>query len=31
MTSGTTTMSAHLLYDIARKLPDGAEVELRGK
>ena len=27
-TSGTTTMSAHLLYDIARKLPDGAEVEL---
>ena len=28
MTSGTTTMSAHLLYDIARKLPDGAEVEI---
>ena len=27
-TSGTTTMSAHMLYDIARKLPDGAEVEL---
>jgi len=27
-TSGTTTMSAHVLYDIARKLPDGAEVEL---
>ena len=22
------TMSAHMLYDIARKLPDGAEVEL---
>ena len=28
MTAGTTTMSAHLLYDIARKLPDGAEVEI---
>ena len=28
MTSGTTTMSAHLLYDIARKLPDGTEVEI---
>jgi len=28
MTSGTTTMSAHLLYGIARKLPDGAEVEI---
>ena len=28
MTSGTTTMSAHLLYDIARELPDGAEVEI---
>ena len=28
MTSGTTTMSAHLLYNIARKLPDGAEVEI---
>ena len=27
-TSGITTMSAHMLYDIARKLPDGAEVEL---
>ena len=27
-TSGTTTMSAHMLFDIARKLPDGAEVEL---
>ena len=27
-TSGTTTLSAHMLYDIARKLPDGAEVEL---
>ena len=28
MTPGTTTMSAHLLYDIVRKLPDGAEVEI---
>ena len=28
MTTGTTTISAHLLYDIARKLPDGAEVEI---
>jgi len=28
MTEGTTTVSAHMLYDIARKLPDGAEVEL---
>jgi DNA polymerase-3 subunit beta len=28
MTSGTITMSAHLLYDIARKLPDGSEVEI---
>ncbi|MEK9911885.1 MAG: DNA polymerase III subunit beta, partial [Candidatus Puniceispirillum sp.] len=27
-TTGTATMSAHLLYDIARKLPDGAEVEI---
>ena len=27
-TDGTTTVSAHMLYDIARKLPDGAEVEL---
>ena len=27
-TSGTTTLSAHMLYDISRKLPDGAEVEL---
>jgi DNA polymerase-3 subunit beta len=26
---GATTVSAHLLYDIARKLPDGAEVEIR--
>ena len=26
--SGTVTTSAHMLYDIARKLPDGAEVEL---
>ena len=28
VTSGTVTTSAHMLYDIARKLPDGAEVEL---
>ena len=28
MTPGTATMSAHLLYDIARKLPDGAEVDI---
>ncbi|MDP6218864.1 MAG: DNA polymerase III subunit beta, partial [Alphaproteobacteria bacterium] len=27
-TTGTTTVSAHLLYDIARKLPEGAEVEI---
>ena len=27
-TAGTTTVSAHMLYDIARKLPDGAEVEI---
>lgn len=27
-TGGTTTVSAHMLYDIARKLPDGAEVEI---
>lgn len=27
-TAGTTTMSAHMLYDIVRKLPDGSEVEL---
>ena len=27
-TAGTTTVSAHLLYDIVRKLPDGAEVEI---
>jgi DNA polymerase-3 subunit beta len=27
-TAGTTTMSAHILYDIVRKLPDGAEVEV---
>ncbi|HZN56686.1 MAG TPA: DNA polymerase III subunit beta, partial [Planctomycetota bacterium] len=26
---GATTVSAHILYDIARKLPDGAEVEIR--
>ena len=24
-TAGTTTVSAHLLYDIVRKLPEGAE------
>ena len=28
MSPGTITMSAHLLYDIARKLPDGSEVEI---
>ena len=28
VTSGTVTTSAHMLYDITRKLPDGAEVEL---
>jgi len=28
VSDGTTTVSAHLLYDIARKLPDGSEVEL---
>ena len=27
-TVGTTTVSAHLLYDIVRKLPEGAEVEI---
>ena len=27
-TAGTTTISAHMLYDIVRKLPDGSEVEL---
>ena len=27
-TSGNITISAHMLYDIARKLPDGAEVQL---
>ena len=27
-TAGTTTVSAHMLYDIARKLPDGSEVEI---
>ena len=27
-TAGTTTVSAHLLYDIVRKLPDGAEVDI---
>jgi DNA polymerase-3 subunit beta len=26
--AGTTTLSAHMLYDIARKLPEGAEVEI---
>ena len=26
--AGTTTVSAHLLYDIVRKLPEGAEVEV---
>jgi DNA polymerase III subunit beta len=27
-TGGATTASAHMLYDIARKLPEGAQVEL---
>jgi len=27
-TAGSTTVSAHLLFDIARKLPDGAQVSL---
>ena len=27
-TAGTTTVSAHLLYDIVRKLPEGAEVDV---
>ncbi len=27
--SGRTTVSAHLLFDIVRKLPDGAEIELK--
>jgi DNA polymerase-3 subunit beta len=26
---GATTVPAHLLYDIVRKLPDGAEVMLK--
>ena len=29
-TPGATTVSAHTLYDIARKLPDGAQVDLDG-
>ena len=28
VTDGTTTVSAHMLYDIARKLPDKAELQL---
>lgn len=28
-TAGATTTSAHLLYDIVRKLPDGAQIELK--
>ena len=27
-TAGTTTVSAHTLFEIARKLPEGAEVSL---
>ena len=27
--AGAITVSAHLLFDIARKLPDGSQVELR--
>ena len=30
-TAGATTASAHTLYDIVRKLPDGAQVELAQK
>src|SRR5476651_1351764 len=26
---GSTTVSAHLFFDIVRKLPDGAEIELK--
>ena len=26
--AGTTTVSAHTLFDIARKLPEGSQVEL---
>lgn len=29
--TGSTTVSAHLLYDIVRKLPDGTEIELAMK
>ena len=29
-TSGATTVSAHTLYDIVRKLPDGAQVNIDG-
>ena len=29
--AGATTVPAHLLYDIVRKLPDGAEVMLRDR
>ena len=28
-TAGATTTSAHLLYDIVRKLPDGAQIEIK--
>ena len=28
---GSTTVSAHMFYDIVRKLPDGSEVELNEK
>lgn len=27
---GTTTLSAHMLYDIVRKLPEGSQIELDG-
>jgi len=29
--SGTTTVSAHMFYDIVRKLPEGSEIELSEK
>ena len=31
MTPGATTMSAHTLYDIVRKLPDGSQISIDGE
>ncbi len=31
LTPGGTTVAAHMLHDIVRKLPDGAQIELAGK